>query len=215
MSESALRQWQTNPKKTYDLLVQLQQLTTSALAEMRLLLLELRPASLTQVGLPSLIQQLAETVQSRTAIEINAVVDEIPTLMPDVQIALYRLVQEALNNIIKHAKASQISMQLVRHDTEINVMIEDNGVGFNSNNLEAFEGIGLKGIITRIEFLNIQSSRFLDLSRSHTSCKTIVFHFEITNIDIQFSKIKMVEIPGETFLKTLRKKLLWGEDKRN
>jgi len=45
-------------------------------------------------------------------------------------------------------------MQLIRHDTELNIMIEDNGVGFDTNQLDNFEGIGLKGIQTRIEFLN-------------------------------------------------------------
>jgi two-component system NarL family sensor kinase len=45
-------------------------------------------------------------------------------------------------------------MQLIRHETELNVMIEDNGIGFDISKLESFDGIGLKGIQTRIEFLN-------------------------------------------------------------
>ncbi len=131
MSESALRQWETNPQKAHDLVVQLQQLTTSALSEMRLLLLELRPASLTQVGLPALIQQLAATLQSRTAIEISTALDEIPTLMPDVQVALYRTVQEALNNIIKHAQATKVIIRLEWLSRKLVLTISDNGKGFD------------------------------------------------------------------------------------
>ncbi len=131
MSESALRQWDTNPKKAHDLLAQLQQLTTSALSEMRLLLLELRPASLTQVGLPNLIQQLAATLQSRTAIEISTALDEIPTLLPDVQVALYRTVQEALNNIIKHAQATHVIIRLEWSNQKLILTISDNGKGFD------------------------------------------------------------------------------------
>ncbi|MBA3868960.1 MAG: response regulator [Anaerolineae bacterium] len=131
MSESALRQWENNPQKAYDLLVQLQQLSTSALSEMRLLLLELRPASLTQVGLPALIQQLSATLQSRTAIEISTVLDEIPTLTADVQVALYRTVQEALNNIIKHAQASKVIIQLEWANHKLVLTISDNGKGFD------------------------------------------------------------------------------------
>ncbi len=161
MSESALRQWETNPKKTHDLLVQLQQLTTSALAEMRLLLLELRPASLTQVGLTSLIQQLAATVQSRTAIEISTALDDIPTLIPDVQIALYRSAQEALNNIIKHAQASKVIIRLERENNGLVLTISDNGKGFDPQ-LTKPSSLGMNIMRERAEsinaHLNIESS---------------------------------------------------------
>ncbi len=131
MSESALRVWDINPTKAHDLMVQLQQLTSSALSEMRLLLLELRPASLIQVGLQTLIQQLANTLKTRTAIEIVTALDDIPTLHPDVQIGIYRIVQEALNNIIKHSQAEQVLIQLTRTDQQIVLTISDNGRGFD------------------------------------------------------------------------------------
>jgi signal transduction histidine kinase len=98
---------------------------------MRLLLLELRPSSLTQVGLNSLIQQLAATVQGRTTIEISTALDDIPTLSPDVQVALYRTVQEALNNIIKHAQASKVIIRLEWKNPEIVLTINDDGKGFD------------------------------------------------------------------------------------
>jgi signal transduction histidine kinase len=67
---------------------------------------------------------------------------------------LYRVIQEAVSNVIKHAKANEISMQLVRHDNELTIVVEDNGVGFDKKKINQFEGIGLKNIISRVEFLN-------------------------------------------------------------
>jgi two-component system sensor histidine kinase UhpB len=153
MAESALRQWDTNPPKAHALMTQLQQLTTSALSEMRLLLLELRPASLTQVGLPTLIQQLASTVQSRTNIEISTALDEIPTLTADVQVALYRTVQEALNNIIKHAQASKVIIRLEWMNHKLVLTISDNGKGFDSKTTKP-TSLGMNIMRERAESIN-------------------------------------------------------------
>lgn len=71
-----------------------------------------------------------------------------------VETVLYSVIQEVVSNIIKHANANQISMQLIKHDGELTVMIEDNGVGFEKTKIDSFEGIGLKNIISCIEFLN-------------------------------------------------------------
>jgi signal transduction histidine kinase len=67
---------------------------------------------------------------------------------------LFRVLQEIVNNIIKHSQATEVSIQLIRHDSEINMMVEDNGVGFDAKKIEEFDGIGLKNIQSRIEFLN-------------------------------------------------------------
>lgn len=161
MSESALRQWDTNPNKAHDLMKQLQQLTSSALSEMRLLLLELRPASLTQVGLQALIQQLTNTVKSRSAIEIMTALDEIPTLHPDVQVGIYRIVQEALNNIIKHSQASKVFIQLEWVEQHIVLTITDDGKGFDMT-LTKPTSLGMNIMRERAESidarLNIESS---------------------------------------------------------
>lgn len=71
-----------------------------------------------------------------------------------VETVLYRVIQGVVSNIIKHANANQISVQLIKHDGELTVMIEDNGVGFEKTKIDNFEGIGLKNIISRVEFLN-------------------------------------------------------------
>jgi signal transduction histidine kinase len=62
--------------------------------------------------------------------------------------------QEVVNNIIRHAQASVISIQLIRHDDELVLVVEDNGIGFNVNNHNESEGIGIRNIRSRVDFLN-------------------------------------------------------------
>jgi two-component system NarL family sensor kinase len=65
------------------------------------------------------------------------------------------VLQELVNNIIKHAQANEVSIQLVKHETELNIMVEDNGKGFDvTKTLDEAAGIGLKNIQSRIAFLN-------------------------------------------------------------
>jgi len=73
-------------------------------------------------------------------------------LEPTLEMVLFRVLQELVGNIIKHAKASQVSIQIVRHETELVMLIEDNGIGFDTNQLSDFNGIGLKNIQSRLAF---------------------------------------------------------------
>jgi signal transduction histidine kinase len=80
-----------------------------------------------------------------------------------VEIILFRVLQEIVNNIIKHANATEINIQFVKHDKELSLLVEDNGVGFDTKKREDFEGIGLKNIELRIKFLkgNVYFDSFL------------------------------------------------------
>ena len=84
---------------------------------MRTLLLELRPAALAETPLEDLLRQLGEAANGRTGIPVTVQVEGqasamMPRLPPEVQIALYRITQEALNNIVKHARAHQVTVRL-------------------------------------------------------------------------------------------------------
>lgn len=69
------------------------------------------------------------------------------------QSVLYRIIQECVNNVIKHAKASLLDISVIKDNDGISVTIEDNGVGFDTTSISTFEGIGLKNIRSRIDFL--------------------------------------------------------------
>ena len=122
--------WDEDRKEGEETLLKLQRLTKGALAEMRMLLLELRPAALVETDLKKLLERLAEATMSRKKMEISVVADSIIDLHPDTKIGLYRIAQEGLNNIARHAKAEHATIELKQIDDEIQLTIADDGRGF-------------------------------------------------------------------------------------
>jgi PAS domain S-box-containing protein len=110
---------------------ELRQLTRGALAEMRTLLLELRPATLTQTRLNDLIKQLCEALIGRSRLPITLTVEGEGQLPPDVQIAFYRIAQESLNNVFKYARATQVNVRLYLSPASVHLETADNGIGFD------------------------------------------------------------------------------------
>jgi signal transduction histidine kinase len=128
-------QFEQNKEDALLSLEKLRKLTRGALAEMRTLLLELRPAALVETGIETLLVQLAEAAMSRKKIDIQVSVQGQRVLPQDVQIALYRIAQEAVNNIVKHARASQARITLACRDEHVRLSIRDNGRGFDLDQL--------------------------------------------------------------------------------
>ena len=110
---------------------ELRQLTRGALAEMRTLLLELRPTTLTQTRLNDLIKQLCEAFIGRSRLPITLNIEGDCSLPPDVQIAIYRIAQESLNNVFKYARATQVDVSLFISTSTVRFEVCDNGVGFD------------------------------------------------------------------------------------
>jgi PAS domain S-box-containing protein len=131
IAESLPRLWERDPDKVWRGLEQLQQLTRGALAEMRTLLLELRPTALMEAKLGDLLRQLTEAFASRTPVKVSLTVEGQRSLPPEVQIALYRMTQEALNNVTKHARATQVTVSLRSQPEEVELRIQDDGRGFD------------------------------------------------------------------------------------
>ena len=130
-------------------------LVDDSVKEVRAVSHNMMPNTLIKLGLASAVREFITKLGNAPTLKVDLEIVGLDTRLDNqVETVLYRVIQEIVNNIIKHAKASQISMQLIRHETELSIMIEDNGVGFDTNQLDNFEGIGLKGIQTRIEFLN-------------------------------------------------------------
>lgn len=131
-AEMLLRQKQNiTPEALWAHIAHLTRLVGSALGEMRILLLELRPEGLKNTDLSILFARLTDAVGSRTEAPIHCLIQGEKKLPVDVKIALYRIAQEALNNIIKHARATEISLHLQLDETGARLRIEDNGRGFD------------------------------------------------------------------------------------
>jgi signal transduction histidine kinase len=124
----------------------LSRLTHGALAEMRSLLLELRPTDLASARLHTIIGQMGMAMTVKMPLEVSTSIDPCPRLPQNVQMALYRITQEALNNIVKHASASKVTISLqttppVSPANEnswqgtIALAIADNGVGFEADDM--------------------------------------------------------------------------------
>lgn len=122
--------WDLNRAEALKSTDELKQLTRGALAEMRTLLLELRPAALTQARFEDLIKQLAEALIGRARLPIQVKIDGERRLPPDVQVALYRIAQESLNNVVKYAQATQVDVHIIYSPTGVHLEIADNGIGF-------------------------------------------------------------------------------------
>jgi PAS domain S-box-containing protein len=131
IAESLPRLWERDPGKVRRGLKQLHQLTRGALAEMRTLLLELRPRALVDAELGDLLQQVTEAFAARTPVEVSLTVEGQHSLPSEVQTALYRITQEALNNVTKHARATQVNVSLRRQPEGVELCIRDDGCGFD------------------------------------------------------------------------------------
>jgi signal transduction histidine kinase len=108
------------------------QLTRGALAEMRALIFELRPDALTEEGLVAALTKQASALGAREGlvIEVDGPGERLP-LRPEVEEQLYRLSQEALANVVKHARASSATVHIAAEDDTVSIEVSDDGRGFD------------------------------------------------------------------------------------
>jgi len=123
--------WVADPAKGAEYLEDLRLLTKGALAEMRALLVELRPAALTDTPLPDLLQQLVSALAGRIRVPVELEVEGAARLPDDAQVALYRVAQEALQNVAKHARATHVWVTLRLEPALAELSVRDDGRGFD------------------------------------------------------------------------------------
>jgi len=155
VAEILPRVWQRDSEEAQHGLAELRHLTRGALAEMRTLLRELRPTALVQTKLHDLLPQLTEAVTGRAELLVELKIEPSPTLPPDVHVTFYRIAQEALHNVVKHAEASQLHVSLSalpalsRQPADgwqgrIVLCVSDDGQGFDAGQTRADQlGLGI------------------------------------------------------------------------
>ena len=133
-------------------LIQIRELVASALDDVRRLTVELRPPALDDFGLAPALERLTSVVTDRSEIEIQLSVRSPLELSAEYETALYRIVQEALTNIVKHADAHSVSIVVTSAGGMIRAVIEDDGNGFEPEAVRA-EALGLVGMRERVSLL--------------------------------------------------------------
>lgn len=135
----------------------IRQLALRTLQEVRRLAADLRPAALDDLGLISALEGYIYNYASKTHIEVDFQPHDLDTLRlaHDVEIVLYRVIQEALTNIARHANASQVMVNIERDQECIRVLVTDDGCGFDAAALlkKADHGLGILGMQERIQLI--------------------------------------------------------------
>lgn len=142
-----------NVAQVEDYLAQAGQIAYQGLKDMRLLIHELRPAGLEQENLVGALQQRLDAVEGRAGVETRLLVDELKDLPAHCEEELYRIAQEALNNALKHAAATSVTVQLKLRDNWLELEVADNGRGFDPGLAAGKGGLGLTSMRERAEKL--------------------------------------------------------------
>jgi PAS domain S-box-containing protein len=134
-------------------LYELHRLTRGALAEMRTMLMELRPNAIVNTDMGNLLQQLVDGLAGRTTAKIELSCTGVGLLPAEVQTAFFRITQEAINNVLKHSKAKRIRIEFINQKESAFMRVEDNGCGFNLANI-ANERMGVRIMRERADSIN-------------------------------------------------------------
>ena len=129
----------------------LNEISQQALKEMRLLVYELRPLALSREGLVGALQQRLDAVEKRAGVDARLLVEGEIQLPASAEEALYRIAQEALNNALKHAVPTRVTVRIQSADDRVTLEVVDDGVGFDPSAIADRGGMGLISIRERVE----------------------------------------------------------------
>ena len=156
--------------------VELRALVVETLQAVRRLAVELRPSALDDFGLEPALRRLGQTVREGGELDVQVEARLGGERLPaDVETALYRIVQEALTNVVKHAEAAHVSIVLTRKQESVVVMIEDDGRGFDPAE-SSVDRLGLLGMRERVQLLDGS----LQVEAAPGSGTTLIVEFPLT-----------------------------------
>lgn len=149
-----LHAYKNNPTNTEELFNTTTELLDLAVKEVRDISHNMIAGVLPKSGLTHAIQDLKNTIEASHQLKFQLHIHHLDDRLDRfVEINIYRIIQESISNILKHAHASEIILQLSRHENDLLLIIEDNGIGFNTNTVNLRAGIGLKNIESRVDAL--------------------------------------------------------------
>ena len=171
---------QTSQEQAREQLEEIAATATASIVEVREIAHNLRPYELDRLGLVAAIESMIERVSDSTAIKLSANLDRIEGLLsPEAETSVYRIVQEGLNNVIKHSKATTARIEISKTGNQLAIAVQDNGKGIPSSveNDNRARGFGLAGIAERVRVLG--GSLAVNSRPSHGTAINI--RLELTN----------------------------------
>jgi two-component system, NarL family, sensor kinase len=129
-------------------------LVKESITELRAISHSMIPGALLKNGLNSALYDFVSNIKQSNKLNIQLDVSGIEQRLPiSVESTIYRMIQEIISNVLKHANATEVSISLVKEATHLELLITDNGKGFNIEDAKQKDGIGLKNIMSRVEYL--------------------------------------------------------------
>jgi len=148
--ETELESLPANKKLRFEKIIDL---VDEGCREVRAVSHEMMPNALLKRGLAAAVREFIDKIDSRV-IKVNLYSEGLDErLDSNVETMIYRIIQECVNNVIKHSGATLLDIALTKDANELTLTVEDNGKGFDTSKTDVFEGIGLRNIISRVEFL--------------------------------------------------------------
>lgn len=152
--QAATTLWDSNPGKAHELVERSLNITRNSLDETRRALHDLRASPLENLGLLLAIRELGETTSKRTGSQVDMHLPEQMAHLPEtVEQTIYRIVQESLENIVRHAHASCVTIQMSQQRDTISLSIQDDGKGFEVNQIDNTQRYGIRGMRERVKAL--------------------------------------------------------------
>jgi PAS domain S-box-containing protein len=130
---------------------EMQSMAQEAMVDLRVLVYELRPPVLEEIGLAAALKNRLDAVEARAGIQTELQVEGDSVLAPEVETELFRVAQEALTNILKHAQATRVQVHLRFEEGLVHLAIRDNGLGFQPQDPEAGMGMGINNLKERVQ----------------------------------------------------------------
>ena len=129
----------------------------TSIKELRRVAHNMMPEMLTKFGLDEALKEYCNTINSTKLLVVKYQSLGMENRLDSaIEIIIYRIIQELLNNILKHAAASEVFVQLISENERLNIVVEDNGKGFDTTSLEKSKGAGWVNIRSRVEYLKGQ-----------------------------------------------------------
>lgn len=160
-------------------------LIDEACSELRNISHNLMPGALIKLGLIPALREFTDKINQAgnitVIIQTHGINDRFGST---IETGLFRIIQEVCNNIIKHAKANKVTIQLIKDENLLTVMIEDDGVGFDINKIDNSNGIGWKNIKSRVTFLK----GIFDIDSHHNRGTTVTIEIPVMSTTVHSDK---------------------------